>query len=807
MQISFYPVEVSYKVMRDLPVIQMFGRLSDGNQVCVLDESFEPYFWMINSVKEDIEQVSAARNEYAVRIKRVEQHKKKFVGQEVNALKVFCFLPSDVPVLREAASAFGKVLEADIPFERRYLIDRGISPLSLCSAEGEFMLDSRSKVPVFRAEKVWKESEDILQELKVLAFDIETHSQFGTAIVLGEQPIIMLALSGNGFRKVLTWKRFATNLDFVEFVESEAELLKRFKELFEQFSPDVVAGYFSDGFDFPYLSARAAKHNINLDIGLDFSQPRIVKKPSVSIAEVAGIAHFDVFKFVRRIFGRSLQTPVFDLDSVAMEVLSEGKDNVDLSALYHAWNNNDGLESFCKYNLQDAQLVLKLAEKMLPNLVELVNVVGLSINDVSRMSFSQLVEWYLLNEAKNFNEIAPNRPAYVESRERIGSTFEGAYVYEPTPGLYEGIAVFDFRSLYPTIISAHNVSPDMMNCACCPDSELVPGAQRWFCRKRKGFISTVIENLVKRRMRIKEIMRSSDSSIMLKARSEALKTIANSIYGYFGFFGARWYSVECAKSITAYGRKYIMDVISNAKAEGFGVLYSDTDSIFLSLSGKSSHEAESFVTEINRHLPGLMELDYEGFYPSGLFVGTKDKGLGAKKKYALLTESGSLKIRGFETVRRNLSRISKEVQEKVLTMVLKEKNDESAREYVRGIIEQMRNKELPVEKMVINTQLQKEIASYDSISPHVAVAQRMRQLGRKVGIGSMISYVVVKGKDRIRDRARLPEEVKEGEYDPEYYIQNQILPSVGKIFDVFGTNIQDFIEPKVQSKLDSFFAA
>ena len=38
-----------------------------------------------------------------------------------------------------------------------------------------------------------------------------------------------------------------------------------------------------------------------------------------------------------------------------------------------------------------------------------------------------------------------------------------------------------------------------------------------------------------------------------------------------------------------------------------------------------------FVDDINKSLPGLMELDFQGFYSAGLFVGTKEKGFGALK--------------------------------------------------------------------------------------------------------------------------------------------------------------------------------
>lgn len=805
MNIRFYPIDVTYKVVRDAAVIQLYGRTDDNRQICVTDDTFEPYFWIVTDDKAAVESLAAKTQEGDIKVKKAELHRKRYGGKEVSAIKAFAYLPSDVPALREAAAGLGKCLEADIPFTRRYLIDRSISPLSLCEAEGEF-ISQRSKVPVFKAVRIAQTEDVVLQDFRVLALDIETHSKFGSEIVPESQPIIMLALAGDNFRKVITWKQWKTELDYVEFVDSELGLIERFKQLLEEYKPDMLAGYFSDGFDLPYISTRAEKYKIPLDIGLDYSSLKIGRRQNKS-AEITGISHFDVFMFVKRIFGRSMATTSYGLDSVAMEILNEGKHEVDLSNLYNSWETNTGLEDFCRYNLQDAELTLKLARKLLPNLTELVKIVGLTPYEVSRMSFSQLVEWYLMNEAKHFNELAPNRPEYSESRQRIESTYAGAYVFEPVPGLYNDIVVFDFRSLYPSIISAHNISPETMNCGCCVEQDTVPGdgMKSWFCRNKKGFISTMIEGLIKRRMRIKEIMKTAEDTKLLKARAEALKTIANSMYGYMGFFGARWYSLECARSITAYGRHYIMKVIEKAGRE-FKVLYSDTDSIFLALEGKTRQDAENFVNEINSTLPGLMELDYEGFYPSGLFVATKEKGYGAKKKYALISEEGGIRIKGFEAIRRNLSMISREVQENVIRIILREHDEEKARRYVKETIEAIRQKTIPSEKMIINTQLQKEVMSYSRIMPpHVAVARRMKEQGKRVGSGSVISYVVVSGKDKIRDRARLPSEIKEGDYDPEYYVYNQVIPAVEKIFDVFGTNILEYAEPRAQKKLDSFF--
>jgi DNA polymerase I len=280
--------------------------------------------------------------------------------------------------------------------------------------------------------------------------------------------------------------------------------------------------------------------------------------------------------------------------------------------------------------------------------------------------------------------------------------------------------------------------------------------------------------------------------------------LANAFYGYYGFFNARWYCLECAQSITAWGRYYIHKVIDSAEKDGFKVIYSDTDSIFLHLQKKTEQDAKNFAESINMKLPGIMELEYEGYYPAAIFVTAKAGDFGAKKKYALLDDDNKIHIKGFETVRRNWSDIAKEAQEKVLNIILKEDNPEKALKYVGSVVNDLFDKKIPVEKVTIHTQLQKDVANYASVGPHVVVAKRLKEKGYDVVPGMIIEYVVTEGKGRIGDRVKLPEEIKENNYDSEYYINNQVIPSVERIFEVLGYKKEDFVLKKGQSKLGSF---
>ncbi len=815
-KIRFFPLDIMYKVIDERPVIHLFGKTADNKQICVLYDDFEPYFYVIPKkgldITEQLKNFKITRNDQTYAVTRVEAVKKKYFGKDVDAIKVFTKLPRDVPVISSELrnlSSIESINENDILFTRRFLIDKNIVPLTLYEAEGSFG-QQNLKVPAFKAEKIESFGTETFLRPKILSVDIETYTPIYKEIAPEKNPIIMLSFYAKDFQKVFVWKRFKTNLDYVEFVDSESELIDKFKDVIESYKPDILTGYFSDGFDLPYIKARADKYKIKLDLGLDFSELK-VSKGKVTTSQLTGITHLDIFKFIRKIISGTLETETYNLNAVASELLGEKKYDVDLNELSKAWDNETELNEFCEYNLNDSRLSYNLAEKLMPTISEMVKITGLTIYDVNRMGFSQLVEWYLLRQAPNFNEISPNKPSNDEIMKRRLLTYKGAFVFEPKPGLYENIVVFDYRSLYPTIIGSHNISPGTINCSCCEEeAKLAPledNKKVWFCSKKKGFIPTLIEDLITRRTRIKEIIKDQidEKFAILDARQNSLKLLANSFYGYLGFFAARWYSIECAQATTAFGRYYIKDVIEKAGKSGFKVLYSDTDSIFMALGEKTKQDAEKFSEKINQELPGLMELEFDGFYPSGIFVSAKVGAYGAKKKYALLDENGMLKIKGFESVRRNWSMIAKETQEKILDIILKERDNKKALEYIKKTVDDLRNKKVPLEKVIIHTQLQKEISEYDSRGPHVAVAQRLKNQGVTVGPGSMIRYVVLQGSDIIRNRSKLPEEVKVKDYDADYYINNQVIPAVERIFNVLGYTKEDLLETKDQTKLEGFF--
>lgn len=219
----------------------------------------------------------------------------------------------------------------------------------------------------------------------------------------------------------------------------------------------------------------------------------------------------------------------------------------------------------------------------------------------------------------------------------------------------------------------------------------------------------------------------------------------------------------------------------------------------LELEAEIKREAQKFLKYLNSTLPESMELEYEGFYRRGFFV--------SKKRYAVI-EDGEIIAKGLELVRRDWAPIVKQTQEAVLMAILKEGDSNKAISEVKKVMKRLRNGDVDKKELIIHTQITKALNQYKQVGPHVVAAQRIEEHGIKVTRGTIIQYIIVKGKGSISQRA-VPYEYCEGyDYDKDYYINNQLIPAVERIMYSFGytkKDLEDMAVGEVQQSLDAFF--
>ena len=151
----------------------------------------------------------------------------------------------------------------------------------------------------------------------------------------------------------------------------------------------------------------------------------------------------------------------------------------------------------------------------------MTRVVGQPFFDITRMATGQQAEWYLVRKAFEINEVVPNKPTGKDFINRKHESNVGGYVKQPEVGLHENLVQFDFRSLYPSLIISKNISPDVLyheddSFDSLVDDEIdkedyfiSPEHHYMFKKSPKGFIPSVIGNVLDERTRIKTAMKKS----------------------------------------------------------------------------------------------------------------------------------------------------------------------------------------------------------------------------------------------------------------------------------------------------------
>lgn len=776
---------------------------SEGKIYLLTDPSFYPYFYLLPSnPKLEIEPLRAIslQSEYGEEMKatKIEQETRLVRGKERQIFKVYLNKPSFVPKMSKAFSEFGTCYENDILFWKRYLIDKQISPLSPVKVQ---LHDEEGVLVVDKIESVAKKD---VESLTGICFDIETYNPLG-APRLDKDPVIMISYSCKGEEHVLTTKKI--DRQFIKYFETEKEMIEEFISTIKRLDPDIVVGYNSSNFDLPYLMERASRNKILFDIGrYEKEEPKKEHHGLVDAVRISGRINFDAYnvaKFVS-VVGASekvIKVNNFKLYEVYRAVTGKEKKMVEKGAIWQLWDNGGAdLDELAEYSLGDSQSLRELYEFFLPLEVEVAKVAGTVLGEAAVSTTSQLVEFMMMRYAQKFNEIIPNKPSDGMIEERMANPYEGAYVKTPEAGIYDNIVVFDFKGLYPSIIIAHNIDPATV-CDDCTDFFESPDGTK-FRKDRKGIMPMLLKLLIDERSEVKKAYKKDPDNKSLGAKSTSLKIIANAFYGYLGYARSRWYSRECASSVTAYARLFITQTIEKAEAFGFKVLYSDTDSIFIIIADKTKDDVNKFLKDVNAALPNTMELELEDFYTRGVFVGKRGGEGGAKKKYALMSESGRIKIKGFELVRRDWAKISRDTQLAVLEAILKDGSKEKAVGIVKDVVERLKSGKVEIKELVMNTQLRKGLGNYDIKSPELSAAKKAVDKGirkREELVGASIGYVITKHGSSISEKAQVWELAED--YDADYYIDHQIIPATLKILKELGYNADELKMKGSQKKL------
>ncbi|MEJ1963267.1 MAG: DNA polymerase II [Gammaproteobacteria bacterium] len=760
-------LQASYRVVTPpgggrRPVVHLYGRLSEGGTFLVRDDRQRPQFYVLAS------DAVAARALGARTQQPVD--KRTFAGEPV--VRIETEIPGDVPALRDRLHENGiDTFEADVRFATRYLIERGIK--GGCEIEGDSQPGSHvTKIfdnPVLRPAQVSVEP-------GVLSFDIETDPK-------GEK-LLAISLYASGIDEVLIVDGSERPMpERATRCLNERAALDAFCERVRSLDPDVITGWNTIDFDFTVLERVAARVHHPFNLGRDTGAIRIRKAEGYFGSGQANIPGRVVLDGIDLLRGAFVRMEDYSLDAVARSVLGEGKavkgDVKDrVGEILH--NYRCDLPAFALYARTDARLAYDIVHKL--DLVRLAfarsQLAGMTPDRVAASIAS--FDFVYLSELEKRGIVAPSVRSGDSS---VYAAQQGGHVLEPESGLHRNVWVFDFKSLYPSIIRTFNIDPLSYVAEPVATDDLIQTPGGAF-RREPAILPGLLDDLFPRR----EAAQKAGDNVA----SNAIKILMNSFYGVLGTSACRFSNPALANSITGSGKEILLWSKQWFEEQGFRVLYGDTDSLFVSSGNEDESSAREQGAQLARTLnaelaayiqgrwrvQSRLSLKFEKLYLRLFLPRARNSARGASKRYAGLrqgTDENVVEFVGMEVVRSDWTALAKQVQRELYQRLF---TDLPVDAYLLDVVRRVRSGALD-DSLVYRKNLRKRAQEYTATTPpHVAAA-------RKSGlpVGRSVSYVMTTGGPEPVDNVLHP-------LDREHYVQKQVKPVAEPVLDALGLDFE-----------------
>jgi DNA polymerase II len=754
----------TYRVVAGRPQVHLYGVLESGEPVLIVDGRMRPYCF--------IRAADAARARPALGGGVVRDSELVTVAGEP-VLRVDVDAPADVPNLRRRLAAVGVVaLEADVRFAYRYLIDRRIR--GAFAVEGPF--ERRPGVG-----RVYRDPEigpaDWEPRLRVLSFDIETS--------LDGETLYAIAAAGTGGERA--WIVSPRPVEGAEAVADARTLLERFLAHVRAADPDVLTGWSVVEFDLTALQRHARRAGLRLTLGRNDDEVDIQRDPSFTREPRASLAGRMVLDGLALVRSSYIRLEDYRLETAAQTLLGKGKliaggdHGREIEAAYR-----DDPARLAAYNLNDARLVLEILERT--KLVELAVrrslMTGMQLDRVSAQIAA--IDSLYLRELRARGRVA--RSVDVAGADLTGIT--GGLVLDSAPGLYRHILVYDFASLYPSLIRTFNIDP-LTHVATPGADDLRTPSGAAFARE-EGILPALVAGLSAERAAAR---RAGDA-----ISSQATKILMNSLFGVLGSPASRLFSPTVANAITVAGQHVIRRAADAVERRGHRVIYGDTDSLFVDVGAADDAAAretgERLREEVEREVAAGIERDFgctshlvlafQKVYTRFLMPEVRRAATGSKKRYAGLV-GDALEIVGLEAVRRDWSPVARRFQRELLDLVLR---DRPVAALVPGFVAALRAGRFD-DELAYRKAVRKAVADYTRTTPpHVKAA-------RKAGVATrgVVRYVMTKAGPEPVGRTTAP-------FDYEHYVTQQLRPLADAILRfVPGPDFDDLIGARKQLSL------
>lgn len=421
--------------------------------------------------------------------------------------------------------------------------------------------------------------------LKILSFDIECYSHTDD-FPLAKNDLDQIIQIGSSVKRfgqdevkqtvvVLGECKSVDNVNIIS-VSTEKDLLTTWFDYLRKENPDLIIGYNIDGFDWEYINIRCEKLNCSYKYySRLYHVPSHYKSDNMESKAYGmnvfnhittpGINQIDLLHYFRK----ETKLDRYTLDFVAKHFLGEEKRPVSPREIFSMGGPNGtplSRSTVADYCAQDTLLPLRLLENrcIVPNLIEMSKCVSVPLTWLITRGQQIKVYSQVQRELRKNNYVFPEELSYNDNDQ---SKYEGATVLNCERGLHmdHPTAGLDFKSLYPSIIIAHNIciTTLILNDKYKTNTEVK--RFKWengdyLFSTKPGIIPKIIDRLWKERDRIKmEMKQCKDKNMkaILNAKQLAIKTSMNSIYGVFGSNVGYICMKPLAATVTYIGRSMI----------------------------------------------------------------------------------------------------------------------------------------------------------------------------------------------------------------------------------------------------------
>ena len=657
--------------------------------------------------------------------------------------------------------------------------------------------------------------DDSVPPLVSLVYDIECASADGSFPKPERDPVIcigcILHTTGGEAREFLfIWRETLPIPGCTTIVsENEEAMFEQFRQFVVREDPDWMVTFNGNGFDNPYLLNRAEfKKWVNFRyLGRLPTHPAALKKDHFEskahggrdqvICTIPGRISLDVCEMIRREYK---QVRTFTLNACGTFFLKQTKDDLHHSLITKSWNASPlQRQRLGKYCVRDSKLTFQLMQHLKLDLATL-SISRVSVVDMHTVltAGQQLKSTVLFARwARQYGFICPFAHDDNKSFEEYG----GGLVLDVDPCFLKDIVVvFDFNSLYPSVIIRYNlclttlIAPDEVH-KFAPDDYIRTPTGDCFVKKhvREGLLPLMLRELLAARgVAKKQMATATDPAVkaVYDKLQDALKKEGNSKYGYMGA-GATGHlpCVPVARSTTALGQEATKSVIAwfQKNEPQNPVVYGDTDSVFVRCPGLTVDQAFAYMTLMAERINAEMFIAPMRLAPEKCFDGLLFE---QKKHYIGLKYEGSpskkpdLFYKGVEVVRRDWCPLVSRVMKKVCKSIFIRRDIPGAVAYARAAISDLYAGRIELQELLLSAGLSKSLENYNSQMRHTSVVQKMqtRDLATAPRVGDRVCYIMVMGSDS--------KKVSEWSEDPLYVLENDIP-----------INVKYYIERQLQEPL------